>query len=102
MYFGVSFAAVRSIAAVAFVGVSPICEFTNVSGMVTSDASALPLVYGISVAPPGLVPSDLDNPTGLQMQTVGYCAFFTDHQIMSIHLCVTDLPQRTFPARQAM
>ena len=75
------FAAALSAAAVALVDVSPMHGLANVSGMVLSHASGLPLVHGICVAPSGLLPSDLDKPTG--SSTAGYCAFFTDLQMIS-------------------
>ena len=43
--------------------------------------SGLPLVHGICVAPSGLLPSDLDKPTG--SLTSGYCTFFIDLQMIS-------------------
>ena len=49
--------------------------------MVMFHASGLPLVHGICVAPSGLLPSDLDKPT--DSLTAGYCAFFTDLQMIS-------------------
>ena len=39
------------------------------------------LRHGICVAPSGILPSDLDKPTG--SLTAGYCAFFTDLQMIS-------------------
>ena len=74
------FAAALSAAAVALVDVSPMYELANVSGMVMFHASGLPLVHGICVATSGLLPSDLDKPTG--SLTAGYCAFFTDLQMI--------------------
>ena len=45
VYFAVFFAAALSAAAVAFVDVSSMYEFANVIGMLTFDASRLPLVH---------------------------------------------------------
>ena len=62
VYFAVLFAAALSVAAVALVDVSPMYELANVSGMVMSHASGLPLVHGICVEPSGLCHPTSTNP----------------------------------------
>ena len=101
VYVAVLFAAALSAAAVAFVDVSPMYELANMSGMVMFYASGLPLVHGICVASSGILPSDLDKPTG--SLTAGYCAFFTDLQMISFiwacRICLGALSLHDKPCR---
>ena len=77
------FEAARSAAAASLVAVLSTYELAYVSATVMFHASGLPLVQGMSVAPSGLLPSDLDKTTG--SFTDGYFALFTVLQIMSFN-----------------
>ena len=64
MYLAVMLEAAGSAAAVALIAVSPMYEFADLSTMMMSHVNDLPRVLGMSVAPSGLLPSDLESPTG--------------------------------------
>ena len=73
----------RSATAASLVAVLSTYELAYVSETVMFHASGLPLVQGMRVAPPGLLPSDRNRATG--SFTDGYCALFTALQIISFN-----------------
>ena len=83
-YFKVLSDAAWFVAAPANIEVSPTWERMKVSATVTSRASAISLAHGMSVAPPGLLPSARERPTG--SLTAGICALLTVLHMMLLLL----------------
>ena len=101
VYFAVLFASALSAAAVALVDVSPMYELANVSGMVMSHASGLLASR----------PWDLRRTVWSFAIRPRQTHWFLDCRVLRllhrypddiVHLGVSDLPRRTFPARQAV